>query len=40
MLPVVAAQCKELMFSSPLGPVEKMFKAVPSSPQQVSDQGA
>jgi hypothetical protein len=36
----MAAQCMELMFSSPLRPVKKMLKAVPSSPQQVCEQVA
>jgi hypothetical protein len=30
----------ELMFSSPFGPVQQMFNAVPSAPEKVSKQVA
>jgi hypothetical protein len=34
----MAAQGVELMSSSPLGPVEKVFNAVPSAPEQASEE--
>jgi hypothetical protein len=40
MFAVVAAKCMELMLSSPLGPVQQMLNAVPSSPEQVGEQVA
>ncbi len=39
-LSIVAAECMELVSSSPARPVEQVFNAVPSSPQQVSEQVA
>jgi hypothetical protein len=36
----VTSKSVELMLPSPLGPVEKMLNAVPSSPEQVSEQVA
>jgi hypothetical protein len=40
MLPVVMDESFELVLSSPLGPLQKMFNAVPSAPEQVSQQVA
>jgi len=37
---VVVAQRMKLMSSSPLGPVEQMLNAVPSSPEQMREQVA
>jgi hypothetical protein len=36
----VAAKSVELVLPSPLGPVEEMFNAVPSSPEKVREQVA